>query len=307
MSTVTEKAEATIHNDRQRLAQQVRAAGSSFYWAMRLMSAERRAALFAIYAFCRDVDDIADGPLLGAHKITALKAWRQHIDALYDGRAGDDPLDRQLVAAISDFGLLKEDFTAVIRGMEMDATGPIRAPSYDELIDYCDCVASAVGRLCVRVFGAPEAEGRRLSDHLGKALQLTNIIRDVEEDAAMGRLYLPGNLLIEAGITDTDPKSVAHAPGLSLARQALALKAEAEFSAARLALKACQKGDLRHEGDLRPAAIMMQVYHEIFLRMRKKGFAAPHRSGFGPLMSKGEKLWIAARIAMGGRSWRIST
>ncbi|GAK33988.1 squalene synthase HpnD [Iodidimonas nitroreducens] len=301
MSTVTPKAQASIEEDRRRLAQQVRAAGSSFYWAMRLMSAERRAALFAIYAFCRDVDDIADGPLLGTEKIAALKDWRQHIDGLYDGKAGDDPLDRQLLAAIGGFGLLKDDFTAVIRGMEMDAEGPIRAPSYDQLIDYCDCVASAVGRLCVRVFGAPEAEGRRLSDHLGKALQLTNIIRDVEEDADMGRLYLPRDLLIEAGIHDTDPQTVAHAPGLPLARQALAKQAEAEFNAARQALKAC------HEGDLRPAAIMMHVYHQIFLRMRDKGFKAPHRSGFGPLMSKGEKLWIAAKIALGGRSWRIST
>ncbi|WP_281300747.1 MULTISPECIES: presqualene diphosphate synthase HpnD [unclassified Iodidimonas] len=301
MSTVTPKAQTTIHEDRRRLAQQVRAAGSSFYWAMRLMSAERRAALFAIYAFCRDVDDIADGLLSNGDKITALAAWRQRIDGLYDGRAADDPLDRQLLAAIGDFGLLKEDFIAVIRGMEMDAEGPIRAPSYEQLIDYCDCVASAVGRLCVRVFGAPEAEGRRLSDHLGKALQLTNIIRDVEEDADMGRLYLPRDLLIEAGIPETDPKTVARAPGLSLARQALAKEAEAEFTAARGALKAC------HEGDLRPAAIMMHVYHQIFLRMRDQGFKAPHRSGFGPLMSKGEKLWIAAKIALGGRSWRIST
>ncbi|GEQ99463.1 hypothetical protein JCM17845_00870 [Iodidimonas gelatinilytica] len=288
--------------DRIAIARQVRSAGSSFYWAMRLMSPERRAALFAIYAFCREVDDIADGPLKNAEKKAQLARWHDRIDALYESTTdpSGNALDRVLKRSIMDYGLDKADFIAVIRGMEMDADGPIRAPSFEELMDYCDCVASAVGRLCVRVFGAPELAGRTVSDHLGKALQLTNIIRDVSEDAEMGRLYLPRDLLAKAGIKSTDPMTVAHAPHIGKVKQALAKQAAEEFSKAETALRACDCGDMR------PAVIMMVVYRRIFERMKKDGYQTRRQSKIKRALDKAEKLWIAAKIALGGRSWRAS-
>ncbi len=287
--------------DRKAVARTVRAAGSSFYWAMRLMKEDQRAALFAIYGFCRVVDDIADGPLPAEAKKQGLADWRLRIAALYGqgtikaGKAG--PLDRVLSDAIADYGLKQADFDAVITGMEMDATGPIYAPSMDELDTYCDCVASAVGRLCVRVFGAPDEAGRALAGHLGRALQLTNIIRDVEEDAMMGRLYLPYPVLEEAGLNSDLPlEKLVHEPGLMTARKILAKQAEAEFDAAKAALARCDSGDMR------PALIMMKVYERTYDRMKANNFRPKTISAMSRTRDRLGKLWIAAAIALKGRS-----
>lgn len=277
--------------DRAEVARRVRSAGSSFYWAMRLMDARRRAALFAIYAFCREVDDIADGDLSAAQKQAALLAWRQRLVAIRDGRDGTS-LGRVLFEAIAAYGLEQADFEAVIAGMEMDARGPIVAPDEATLDLYCDRVASAVGRLCVRVFGAPEAAGRELAGHLGRALQLTNIIRDVEEDARMGRLYLPDGLLARHGIRSHDPLGIAGSPALAAVRRDLAGEAGRAFRAAAAALARCDRGDLR------PAIIMMKVYERVFRRMVARDFRPPPP---GRLARLGEKL---ARLAIALRHLR---
>src|SRR6185437_7367722 len=143
-------------------------------------------AMFEIYAFCKAVDDIADSGAAGAWRLRRLAGWRENVDTLYLGRvpAGLEGLAR----AIEKFSLHREDFLAVIEGMEMDAAEDIRAPALDRLDFYCDRVASAVGRLSVRIFGMEERAGLLLAHLLGRALQLTNILRDIDEDAAAGRL-----------------------------------------------------------------------------------------------------------------------
>ncbi len=285
--------------DDRDVAARVRAAGSSFYWAMRLMAPERRAALFAIYAFCREVDDIADGEAADGAKRAALARWRDRLAAIYAQRPAT-PLERALARACARFGLERDDFEAVIEGMEMDAGTPIVAPDAAEIDRYCDCVAAAVGRLCVRVFGAPAGPGRALAAHLGRALQLTNILRDVEEDAARGRLYLPADLLAAHGITSRDPQAVVRDPGLVAVKRDLAARIAGEFAAARAALAACDSGDLR------PAAIMMAVYERRFVRMRARDFAPEPQSLPHRLLGKLEKLWIAFRLALKGPRWRAS-
>lgn len=276
------------------VARQVRAAGSSFYWAMRLVDSNRRAALYAIYSFCRDVDDIADGEMARADRKTALAAWRSRIDRLYAGGPDTDSLDRLLIAAIGRYGLKKDDFLGVIDGMEMDADGPLRAPDLETLDLYCDRVASAVGRLCVRVFGAESEAGIRLANHQGRALQLTNIIRDVEEDAAMGRLYLPRPLLAAEGIAALDPADVLRHPGLPAVKRALAAMAEREFAEARAALACCKSGDMR------PALIMMDVYERIFRDLTARDFAPARQSWLSKKLSKFGKIMLALRVAL----WR---
>lgn len=161
------------------------AVGSSFYWAMRVLSGHRQDAIFAIYAFCREVDDIADSRTLSREqKIASLAQWRARIHALYgEDAAPPFALEKPLRAAISHYHLNKADFLAIIEGMEMDARGPVHAPSLETFDHYCDCVASAVGRLAVKAFGCPDEPGKRLADHLGRALQITNILRDICEDA----------------------------------------------------------------------------------------------------------------------------
>ncbi len=132
-------------------------AGTSFYWAMRMLPVEKRRAIFAVYAFCRSVDDIADSADAASEKIAALAEWRAEIDRLY-GDAGDSgetspsTPSTQLASAVTDFGLERAAFIAIIDGMEMDALGPIIAPGMAELETYCSRVASAVGLLCIRIF-----------------------------------------------------------------------------------------------------------------------------------------------------------
>src|SRR5437763_8348015 len=162
-----------------------KAQGSSFYAAMNLMAKPEREAMFAIYAFCRAVDDIADDGIgTRAERHQALNAWRADLDSLY---AGDAPGRAAFLAdTMNRYGLRKEDFLTVIDGMDMDVAEDIRAPSLQTLDLYCGRVASAVGRLSIKVFGMEEGPGFELAHHLGRALQLTNILRDLDEDARIG-------------------------------------------------------------------------------------------------------------------------
>ncbi len=281
--------------DHRRVAETVRRAGSSFYWAMRLMSRARRQALFAIYGFCRAVDDIADGRADRETQRAALTRWCERIARLAEGEAGADPLERALGEAIDRFGLARDDFERVIEGMEMDVEGPVLAPSMEEFDRYLDCVACAVGRLCVKVFGAPPGPGRALAEHQGRALQITNILRDVEEDARLGRLYLPGPLLERYGIESREPAAVAGHPALRELRLGLAKRAAAEFSAARAALTECTTGDMR------AARIMLEVYEDRLYRMVRCGFATEDDGRAARLRDRARKLAIALRVVVGGR------
>ncbi len=270
----------------------VQAAGSSFYWAMRFLPAQKRAALFAIYAFCREVDDIADGEMPREDKIVELDRWRRKIENLYAGRPGDE-ITRALGPAVTAYKLRKKDFIAVIEGMEMDARGPIVAPSLEELDLYCDRVASAVGRLCIHAFGEPTPCGERVATHLGRALQLTNIMRDVGEDAAIDRLYLPAELLSQAGIASSDPRAVASDARLPHVIAAVGDLAEKHFSESEAALAQCNKDAVR------PAVIMMRVYRQHFERLRDNHWnPVPPLKGLARLKSNAFKLWTAIHVGL---------
>src|SRR3977135_3820486 len=201
------------------------ATGSSFYAAVRLLPREQRGATFQIHSFCRQVDDIADSDGPRPERLAALQQWRDDIDALY---AGHPPARlRGYVASVRRFGLKREDFLAIVDGMEMDVPQDIRAPDLATLDLYCDRVASAVGRLSVRVFGLAEEDGILLAHHLGRALQLTNILRDIDEDAGIGRLYLPREGLLHAGRTTDDPVKVIADPALPKVCTSLVTRARA--------------------------------------------------------------------------------
>ncbi|MFI4934119.1 MAG: presqualene diphosphate synthase HpnD [Caulobacterales bacterium] len=267
-------------NDTQR-----QASGSSFYAAMRLLPPAERAAMFAIYAFCRQVDDIADepGPSVAERRVQ-LDAWRADLAALYAGSPPDRT--RYLVESAHRFDLARADFQAIVDGMQMDVDGPIIAPDFAQLDLYCDRVASAVGRLSVRIFGMPDAPGRELAHHLGRALQLTNILRDIDEDAAMGRLYLPAEALAEAGIEIGDPMAIMADPRIDLACRWVAARAREHYAKADAVLKA------RPAGRIRSPRLMLQVYEEILARMGAAGWRAPRRR---VKISKAKLAWIVLR------------
>ena len=141
-----------------------------------------------------------------------------------------------LSGAVKDYGLIEDDFQAVIDGMEMDAHGPVALKTMDALDLYCDRVASAVGRLCVPIFGQADAKGRLVADHLGRALQLTNIIRDVPEDAGINRLYLPQDLLAKYEMDNKTPSEVAEHPNLPRVVTELGALAQSRYDSAESAL-----------------------------------------------------------------------
>jgi presqualene diphosphate synthase len=246
-----------------------RASGSSFYRGMRILPRAEREAMFEIYSFCRAVDDIADDPGPRDPRREQLQAWRANIDALY---AGSPPQHLTgLAQAVRQFNLKREDFMAVIDGMAMDVDADIRAPDQATLDLYCDRVACAVGRLSVRVFGMAPDAGLALAHHLGCALQLTNILRDLDEDAAMGRLYLPREALREAGIISTDPATVLSNPMLGAASDRVVELARKNFQEARAIMARSPRRVVR------APRIMGDAYRAILDKLVARGFSPPRK------------------------------
>lgn len=247
------------------------AANSSFYLAMRILPKHRREAMFSLYAFCRAVDDIADerGSSSSSQRMAELERWRVDIAALFAGRA--PPHLAALDEAVRRYGLRLEEFDAVIDGMAMDAARDIRAPDWGTLDLYCDRVASAVGRLSVRIFGLAPEPGEALAHHLGRALQLTNILRDIDEDAAIGRLYLPREALAAAAVTSDEPLAAAADPRLAVACAEVAARARWHFDQTQPIMATVPREAAR------APRLMAVAYRSILDRMVAEGFAPPRR------------------------------
>ena len=259
---------------------------SSFYAGMRVLPKAERDAMFAVYAFCRAVDDIADD-IEGTpdERRAGLAGWRADIDSLF---AGGPPGQAKLVAtAVAGFGLKREDFHAVIDGMAMDIETTIRAPDAATLDLYCDRVASAVGRLSVRIFGMNGAAATDLAYHLGRALQLTNILRDVDEDAEIGRLYLPRETLVAHGILGDEPLAVAADARLDGVCRDVARLAHRHYAAADAVLAA------RPAGLLFAPRLMSAVYATTLKRMERSGWRSPRTRA---KLGKRALMWIVFRV-----------
>ena len=266
---------------------QQRASGSSFYLAMRIMPKAQREAMFEIYSFCRRVDDIADEAGPRDRRLAQLQKWRADIAALYAGTP--PPHLSGLARAVRGFNLQREDFLAVIDGMEMDVVADIRAPDFATFDLYCDRVASAVGRLSVRVFGMEKETGLALAHHLGRALQMTNILRDLDEDAAIGRLYLPREALGEAGIAGNDPATVLASPAIDKACAPVAARAERHFAEADTIMANSPRRAVR------APRIMGSAYRIMLDRMKAQGWQAPRQR---VRLSRWQFLWIFLRYAI---------
>lgn len=264
----------------------VRDSATSFYHGMKILEADRRAAMYGIYAFCRKVDDIADDddvPL--SEKRRALEIWRRRVAAFFTGCA-DDAVTRVLRASAQAYGLAEADFIGVIDGMEMDAGKPIVAPPLPVLDLYCDRVASAVGRLSVCVFGDSGEAAREVAYALGRALQLTNILRDVWEDAQRGRLYLPYEYLVEESVPAT-VEGALQSPLLPAVCERVARLAEQYFEQADAAMRRCQRRAMR------PARMMAASYRPLLSILRANHFTYSARRVSLP---KYRKLLLAAQL-----------
>ena len=263
----------------------VKRAGTSFYYGMKTLPTARRAAMYAIYAFCRVVDDIADDDAVPmGQKRLALQNWRRRVGALYAGEA-DDAVTRALRDAVRTYNLPEQDFIAIIDGMEMDGEA-IVAPPLPVLDLYCDRVAAAVGRLSVRVFGDAGSAAQDVAHALGRALQLTNILRDVAEDAARGPLYQPAEYLQEAGVP-AEPQAALASPNLAPACRRLAWLADRYFDEAAAAMA------LSDRRAMRPARLMAASYRPLLAQLRRRDF---RYTGAPVRLPRLRKLALAARI-----------
>ena len=262
--------------------------GTSFLWGMRALSAERRRAIYAIYAFCREVDDIADEPGENAHKRRALAAWREEIDQLYAGKP-NWPTTRALLEPVRRYNLPRKEFLAVIDGMEIDARAAVRMQNLEELLHYCRKVAGAVGMLSIHAFGVPRNPGFQIAEKLGNALQLTNILRDLKEDAALQRLYVPLELLDKHGVATTSLNAIMVHPGFSGACAELAGLARGYYSETESLIR--EFGWRR----IRPAVLMMAVYRELLDRLEERGWT---RIDVSIRLTRLRKMFLALRYGL---------
>jgi len=209
LAEVSRRDDASLDADYERCAQITRRSRSSFYYAFILLPPERRRALHAVYAFCRFIDDIADDEAIRDPALL-LSRWREELDRVYSG-APTRALSRALADSARRFKIPRELFDEIINGVEMDLSRK-RYQTWEELRPYCYRVASALGLICIEIFGYSNPSAKLYAENLGLALQLTNILRDVREDAERGRIYLPLEDLARFNVSENEILGGVYSP-----------------------------------------------------------------------------------------------
>lgn len=267
-----------------------RKAGSSFTLSFRLLPGPRRRAMTALYAFCRAVDDVVDDIRDPVPAFTVLSWWRDEIGRLYAG-APRHPVTRALQPAVRDLALPRAHFEAIIDGMAMDLQHAGFA-DFEALRLYCHRVAGVVGLLSARIFGYTDAATEVYADRLGLALQLTNIIRDVGEDAMRGRIYLPADEMRAHGVLPDDVLMRRETPAFLGLMDAQVARARACFAEALGTLPAC---DRRAQ---RPGLMMAAAYRALLEEIAAGGcHVLREKTSLPPL----RKALIGLRVALTGR------
>lgn len=247
---------------------------TNFYYSFLVLPPEKRRAIVAVWDFCRAVDDATDEVGAGdeARAASELARWRHELDACFQGREPETRQGRALVPVVARFNLPRASFEALIEGVEMDVA-PRRYTTFEELYEYCIRVASAVGLICLEIFGYREPASRQYAVELGVALQLTNILRDVPGDLARGRLYVPLSDLQQFGCTEADIRVETAAAGGGV--RSPAVKALLRHQAARAreyygrAARTLPPADARR---LVAAEIMGAIYRAILDRIEQHEF-----------------------------------
>jgi 15-cis-phytoene synthase len=301
-----------------------RAQAANFFYGIRLLPAQRRRAMCAVYAFARRVDDIGDGPLDREHKLARLSAQERLLGALHAGGSppsaqAQDPVMVALLDAGARFAFPASALVDLIEGVRMDVDGA-SFETFDDLLPYCRCVAGAIGRVCLPIFGlragAPGERARAdaLADDLGVAMQLTNILRDVREDADNGRVYLPAEDLRRFGLIGDAEQGRGEQPSAAQVLAAIArdarsppldggarerLAALMRFEAARAREWFARAGALTSLLDRRSAACVMAmsgIYGRVLARIERHPEQAV---GARVSLPAHEKAWVAARSVLG--------
>ena len=263
--------------------------GTSFYYSFLFLPPERRVAITALYAFCREVDDVVDEVSDPELARTKLAWWRREIGAVFNGTP-QHPVALALQNVVAAYRLPEEHFQAVLDGMAMDLERS-RYLDFAELERYCHCVAGVVGLMSAEIFGYANPATRQYARDLGIAFQLTNIIRDVGEDARRGRIYLPQDELASHGVTSTSLLKTEHTDALT------ALMVDQVARAHRWHARALEALPDEDRGTQRPGLIMAAIYRTLLDEIERDGYRVlEHRIALTPI----RKLWIAWKTARRG-------
>ncbi|MBK1679642.1 presqualene diphosphate synthase HpnD [Rhodocyclus tenuis] len=264
--------------------QRASGSGSSFYYSFLFLPPLRRRAITALYAFCREVDDVVDECREPAIAASKLAWWRDEVTRLYHGTP-QHPVTRALKPLLADFSLPQEQLEEIIDGMAMDLTNT-RYADFSALSLYCYRVASVVGLLSAEIFGYQDRQTQKYAHDLGMAFQLTNIIRDVGEDARRGRIYLPGDELARFGVAESDLAAGRYSDAFTRLMSFQIERAEHYYAQALAALPAIDRKAQR------PGLLMAAIYRTVLDEIRRDGIRTlTQRISLPPL----RKLWIAAR------------
>lgn len=269
---------------------------TSFSYSFLVLPAAERHALIAVWEFCRAVDDAVDEEPDPARAAVRVAEWRAEVARLFGQEAPATPQGRRLRPFVERFQLSREPFEALVEGVEMDL-GRTRYEAFDELVEYCRRVASAVGVMCVELFGCRGPEAREYAYHLGLALQVTNIIRDVKEDLSRGRVYLPQEDLRRFGCTEAD---LAAGRVTEPVRRLLAFecaRAREHYTRAAEAMpQACARR-------LVAAEIMGGIYFEILQRIERRGYDVFSERVRVPKPVRARialAIWMRSRVGLAG-------
>jgi phytoene synthase len=266
-------------------AQLTRKSRSNFYYSFLFLTKEKRQAMYAVYAFCRSVDDIADGSAPRHEKQLLLDAWRRELDRCYDGKP-EHPITVKLAQSMQQFPIPKEHFEELIAGVEMDLTHH-RYPTFNELYEYCYRVAGVVGLMCIEIFGYRNPKAKDYAVNLGVALQLTNIMRDLKVDANRGRIYLPQEELVRFGYGEEELVRGVYTPAFFELMRFAGSRARQYFQQARQLLA---EEDRR---SLLAAQIMGAIYYRLLETIEASRYRVFDRTITLPTS---HKLWIALSI-----------
>lgn len=286
--------DGALEADYARCAEITRRASSNFYYAFMLLPNERRRALYAVYAFCRFIDDIADDET-AKEPGRMLAMWREELDRVYAGTP-ERAISRALAENVRRYNIPRLHLEEIINGVEMDLTRR-RYDTFAELSLYCRRVASAVGLICIEIFGYRNPATRLYAERLGIAFQLTNIIRDVREDAGRGRIYIPLEDLARFGVSEEDILNSAYTAEF---------RALMEFEADR-ARRYYREAEEAMPREDRPAMLaaegMRLIYAALLERIARSGYRVFDRR---LSLSATHKLYLVGRAWAGSRLRRAA-
>lgn len=279
-----------MHNPQSYVQQKAAASGSSFYYAFLFLPPDKRAAITAFYAFCREVDDVVDDTTDAGVAAAKLAWWESEVAQSYAGQPSH-PVMQALMPLVSRYGIEQTHLRAIIEGCRMDLQ-QTRYLDHVALQRYCHLVAGIVGEVAAQIFGQQAAQTTAYAHTLGQALQLTNIIRDVGEDAQRGRIYLPVNDLQSHGVKASDILARRYVPGFTALMQAQAARAHGLYAQA---LALLPDADRRAQ---KPGLMMASIYRALLVEIERCDFQVLHqRISLTPL----RKFWLAWKVQALGR------